>query len=448
MLHLKEDAAELADPVRLARLIKQYSQFIAFPIKLWAPSKEAKSVVDAEATAKKQAEADAKAKEADAASAGAGAVEPVTKTEYEDVWAWRVENDNKPIWTRSPKEVSDPDYAEFFKATFGEFLDPLAHVHFNVEGTIEFSALLYVPGMAPFEQQQWNAKSRSIKLYVRRVFISDEFDESLMPRWLSFVKGVVDSSDLPLNVSREILQESRVVRVIRKQLVRRSVEMMEDLAKKEGGEDYITFWEAFGQNVKIGAIEDQEMRPRLAKLLRFRSSKVEGLVSFDDYVARMKEGQKGVYYMAADSVGVAAASPFVEKLTAEGYEVLYLTEAIDEAVATNLAKVRECFFCFFLCVWGGGSVFFLCVVCVGRPSLLHKLTPHPTPPKTNTQKNKNKTKNQNSLATTSSSTCPRRAWSSAAPTRRATPSGSRRPRRRSRTPWRSSRRPWASASKR
>eukprot|EP00877_Chromochloris_zofingiensis_P012141 jgi/Chrzof1/7180/Cz02g13300.t1 len=248
ILHLKEDAQELADPVRLARLIKQYSQFIQFPIKLYNARKEPKKVLDDVATAKKQEAEDKRAAEA---GEEPKKVEPVMKTEYEDVWDWRVENDNKPIWTRTPKDVSETDYNEFFKQTFGEFMDPLAHVHFNVEGTIEFSSILYVPGMAPFEQNNWMQKSRNIKLYVKRVFISDEFDEDLMPRWLSFVKGVVDSSDLPLNVSREILQESRIVRVIRKQLIRRSLEMMEDLAAKEGGEDYKTFWDSFGRNLKV-----------------------------------------------------------------------------------------------------------------------------------------------------------------------------------------------------
>lgn len=190
--------------------------------------------------------------------------------------------------------MPEADYAEFFKSTFGEFVDPLGHVHFNVEGTIEFAALLYVPGMAPFDQQNFNARSKSIKLYVKRVFISDEFDEDLMPRYLSFIKGIVDSSDLPLNVSREILQESRIVRVIRKQLVRRSLEMLEALAAKDGGEDYKTFWESFGRNLKIGVIEDTENRPKLAKLLRFHSSKADdgALVSLEEYVGRMKEGQK------------------------------------------------------------------------------------------------------------------------------------------------------------
>ncbi|KAF8068330.1 HSP90-5 [Scenedesmus sp. PABB004] len=340
VLHLKEDAVELADPVRLAKLIKQYSQFIQFPIKLYSSRKEPKTLVDDAATAKKQEEADKAAQSK--GEEKADAVEPVMKTEYEDVWDWRVENENKPLWTRAPRDVAEADYNDFFKQTFGEFLDPLAHVHFNVEGTIEFTSMLFIPGMAPFEQQNWAAKSRSIKLYVRRVFISDEFDENLMPRYLSFIKGVVDSSDLPLNVSREILQESRIVRVIRKQLIRRSLEMIEALAAKEGGEDYKTFWESFGRNIKVGVIEDTENRERLSKLLRFHSSvSEEGMTGLGDYVGRMKDGQKGIFYMAADSVDVARAAPFVEKLVADGYEVLYLTEAIDEAVVTNLAKFGD-----------------------------------------------------------------------------------------------------------
>ncbi|GFH24511.1 HATPase_c domain-containing protein, partial [Haematococcus lacustris] len=209
-------------------------------------------------------------------------------------------------------------------------------------GTIEFSAILYVPGMAPFDQQNMNQRSRSIKLYVKRVFISDEFDEDLMPRYLSFIKGVVDSSDLPLNVSREILQESRIVRVIRKQLVRRSLEMLDDLAKAEGGEDYKTFWEAFGRNIKIGVIEDTENREKLSKLLRFNSSKSEdALTSLDAYVGRMKEGQKSIFYMAGDNVQAARAAPFVEKLVAKDYEVLFLTDPVDEATVTNMQKFGD-----------------------------------------------------------------------------------------------------------
>lgn len=165
--------------MRLGRLIKQYSQFISFPIKLFSMKKEPFQIVDEEATKRKQEAADKKAKEAGTEVKN---VDPVMKTDYKEVWDWRVENENKPIWLRSPKDVSAETYNDFFKQTFSEFLDPLAHVHFNVEGTIEFSSLLYIPGMAPFEQQNWNQRSHSIKLYVKRVFISDEFDDNLMPK--------------------------------------------------------------------------------------------------------------------------------------------------------------------------------------------------------------------------------------------------------------------------
>jgi heat shock protein 90kDa beta len=346
-LHLKEDAAELGDPTKLSSLIKQYSEFISFPIKLWVSKQTPRQEVDAEATAKKQEEENAKAKEEGKDSADP--VTPVYKTEWDTTQEWAVQNDNKPLWTRPAREVSKEEYASFFKSTFREFVDPLAHSHFNVEGTIEFSALLFVPGMAPFEQEDALRRSRSIRLYVKRVFISDEFDEDLMPRYLSFIKGVVDSADLPLNVSREILQENRVVRAIRRQLVKRSLDAIADIAKrgKEGSEggkegevdDYTTFWEAFGRNLKLGIIEDSANRPQLAKLLRFPSSASgKGLTSLEDYVSRKKEGQTTIYYLSADSRAAAEASPYVESLTKRGFEVLYLTEPIDEVAVTNMGE--------------------------------------------------------------------------------------------------------------
>ena len=285
----------------------------------------------------------------------------ITKTEYDTVWGWKVQNSNKPIWMRSPKEVPSEDYAEFFKATFREFLDPLAHAHFSIEGDIEFRAILYVPGMAPFDQQDWQRKSRSMKLYVRRVFISDQFDEDLMPRYLSFVKGVVDSSDLPLNVSREILQESKVVRVMRKRLVRKSLDMVKELAEaaaaagapEEARKKWDTFWGAFGRNIKLGIIEDTTHREELAALCMFASSAsggaaaagseggADGMVSLKEYVARMREGQKDIYYLAADSRAAAERAPFLEALRKRGLEVLFLLDPIDEVAVTNLGKFGE-----------------------------------------------------------------------------------------------------------
>lgn len=225
-LHLKDDAAELADPAKLSALLKQYSEFIQFPIELWASRTVYDDVEDEEATKKAQEAADAAAKAEDPPREKADPVKPVMTSKPRAEFAWTRQNDSAPLWTRSPKEVEKSEYNAFFKTSFKEFLDPLAHAHFSVEGTIEFTALLYVPSMAPFEQQDWLKPSRNVKLFVKRVFISDEFDEDLLPRWASFVRGVVDSADLPLNVSREILQESRVVRTIRRQLVKRTIEML------------------------------------------------------------------------------------------------------------------------------------------------------------------------------------------------------------------------------
>ena len=211
-----------------------------------------------------------------------------------------------------------------------------------MEGDIEFRSILYVPGMAPFEQQDMMAKSKAIKLYVRRVFISDEFDESLLPRYLTFVRGVVDSNDLPLNVSREILQESRVVRVMRKRLVRKTLDMLQEIAKRDNG-DYDTFWDAFGRNLKLGVIEDAANRDTLGSLLRFQTSKTEkGKVKgLDAYIDAMPEGQPDIYYVAADTRAAAENSPFLEQLAKKGYEVLFMIDPIDEVAMANLTQYKE-----------------------------------------------------------------------------------------------------------
>ena len=337
-LHVREESEEICNHMKLKDLVKQYSEFIEFPIRLWTSKSVSRQVVDEEATQKRQEEVDKAAKEGEEPEK----VDPVMKTEYENVFDWAVQNDSKPLWVRSPKECTPEDYNAFYKSTFKEFLDPMAHNHFNVEGTIEFTGLLFVPGQAGFDQQNDMAKSKNIKLYVKRVFISDEFDDALMPRYLSFVKGVVDSSDLPLNVSREILQESKVTKIIKKQLVKRSLDALKTLSQKEDQADWNSFYESFGRNLKLGVIEDTPNRKALSKLLRFATSQSEdALASLDDYVGRMPEGQKAVYYMAADSAEAAAASPFVEALIGKGYEVVYLTEPIDEVCLSNLGSYND-----------------------------------------------------------------------------------------------------------
>jgi heat shock protein beta len=340
-LHLKEECEDLCDPAKLCALVKTYSEFISFPISVWSVATEAKEVVDEPATQAALAEWTQRKTAAEAEGKPFSEEQPraVSKTEWATKNEWKVQNDNKPLWMRSPKEVEKGAYAEFFKATFKEFMDPLAQTHFAVEGDIEFRAILFVPGMAPFDQQDWMRKSRSIKLYVRRVFISDQFDEDLMPRYLNFVKGVVDSNDLPLNVSREILQESRVVRVMRKRLLRKSLDLLAEIAARPEGKDYETLWDAFGRNLKLGVIEDSSNREELAKLLRFSSSQSgDAMTSLGAYVQRMKEGQKGIFYLAAESKAAAQSAPFLEGITRRGLEVLFLTDSIDEVAITNLAS--------------------------------------------------------------------------------------------------------------
>ena len=344
VLHLKEGAEEFAEDTKLTDLVKTYSEFISFPIEVFAKKSVPKEVEDVDATAKATEEFNKRkiAAEATGEEFTEEAPAPVMKTEYDDVQEYAVQNNDKPIWVRSPREVEKASYDEFFKSTFKEFLDPLAYNHFAVEGDIEFRSILYVPGMAPFEQQDMMARSKAIKLYVRRVFISDEFDDSLLPRYLTFVRGVVDSNDLPLNVSREILQESRVVRVMRKRLIRKTLDMLKEISKRDN-DDYATFWEAFGRNLKLGVIEDTANRDALAPLLRFETSSTEKgkNVGLDTYVENMKEGQSSIYYVAADTREAAENSPFLEQLTKKGFEVLFLIDPIDEVAMTNLAQYKE-----------------------------------------------------------------------------------------------------------
>ncbi|KAK6157749.1 hypothetical protein DH2020_011997 [Rehmannia glutinosa] len=246
------------------------------------------------------------------------------KTKTEKYWDWELANETKPIWMRNPKEVEKDQYQEFYKKTFNEFLDPIAYTHFTTEGEVEFRSVLYIPGMAPLNNEEViNPKTKNIRLYVKRVFISDDFDGELFPRYLSFVRGVVDSDDLPLNVSREILQESRIVRIMRKRLVRKTFDMIQDLSESENKEDYKKFWENFGKFLKLGCIEDTGNHKRITPLLRFFSSKSEeDLISLDDYVENMGENQNAIYYLATDSLKSAKSAPFVEKLIQKGIEII------------------------------------------------------------------------------------------------------------------------------
>ncbi|KAF5727792.1 hypothetical protein HS088_TW22G01489 [Tripterygium wilfordii] len=330
-LYLREDDKyEFSEPTRIQNLVKNYSQFVSFPIYTWQ-----------EKTRTVEVEEEEEPKEGEGKEEGEKKKKKTTKTEK--YWDWELANETKPIWMRIPKEVEKEEYQEFYKKTFNEFLDPLAYTHFTTEGEVEFRSVLYVPGMGPLNNEDVvNPKTKNIRLYVKRIFISDDFDGELFPRYLSFVKGVVDSNDLPLNVSREILQESRIVRIMRKRLVRKTFDMIQEISENENKEDYKKFWENFGRFVKLGCVEDSGNHKRIAPLLRFCTSKSEEeLISLDDYVENMGENQKAIYYLATDSLKSAKTAPFLEKLVQKDIEVLYLIDPIDEVAIQNLQTYKE-----------------------------------------------------------------------------------------------------------
>ena len=287
--------------------------------------------------------------------------EPKTKTVTKTVWDWERLNDVKAIWLRSANEVEEEEYTKFYQALAKNSEEPLAYSHFKAEGDVEFKAILYIPERpSPDYYDNYYSRASALKLYVRRVFISDEFDE-LLPKYLSFIKGIVDSDTLPLNVSRETLQQHTSLKTIKKKLVRKALDMIRKLAEEGGdaedddakpeGEDdaatkdepkYEKFWKSFGKAIKLGIIEDASNRVRLAKLLRFQTSKSDGkLVSLEQYVERMKEGQKSIYYITGESIDALKNSPFLEKLISKDFEVIYFTDPIDEYTMQNLTEFDD-----------------------------------------------------------------------------------------------------------
>ncbi|XP_070559770.1 endoplasmin-like [Ptychodera flava] len=341
-LHLKEEAYEFLEPETIKNLVKKYSQFINFPIYLWASKTEYVDEPDEDEDVPADEEAeeeDEEPKDEDEATVEdeeEGEKEPKTKKVEKTTWDWELMNANKPIWTRNPKEITDEEYNEFFKQFTKEVEDPLAKTHFTAEGEVTFKSILYVPKSAPTGMfQDYGKKVDAIKMYVRRVFITDDF-EDMMPKYLNFVKGIVDSDDLPLNVSRETLQQHKLLKVIKKKLVRKTLDMI----KKMDAEDFKEkFWKEFGTNIKLGIIEDHSNRTRLAKLVRFFSSNSDTeLTGLADYLERMKEKQEHIYFMAGTSRKEVENSPFVERLLKKGYEVLYLTEPVDEYCIQSLPE--------------------------------------------------------------------------------------------------------------
>lgn len=327
ILHLKDDALEYLETSKLEELLQHYSEFVEFPISVWKEKTEYKKVPDEEAN-KDLAEGE----------------EPKMKTVPETTEGYEQMNTNKPIWLRSPSEVTEEEYKDFYQSAFrASYDEPMAHTHFSLEGQIECKSILYIPGMLPFElsRDMFDEDSRNIRLYVKRVFINDKF-EDIVPRWLKFVRGVVDSQDLPLNVSREILQKSKVLSIINKRLVRKSLDMIQSIANDEDESKYIMFWNNFGKYLKVGVIEDQRNKDDIIPLLRFFSSANEDeYTSLDQYIEGVKEGQKSIYYVTADGKAKAKMSPAAEKVRSRGFEVLYLTEPLDEIMIESVTNYKD-----------------------------------------------------------------------------------------------------------